>query len=502
MNTCLRKEWCTRTVTFLIATQIMLRVIPLYLLAQHGWAPAWVGPVYAYSEAAATGPTLTIPSDLVVPVGGKIAIPVDYAAAGTAAVATLFSIDLDQRCLAFDATDANRDGIPEAVAFAHLPAHSPSIAYNADDEDGELDFVIADYRTPLEALPAATTLVTITVQAICLPPPTQPLLVAVAFSSRPRASFSDSQGKDIIGNTQNGGVTITAQGQTVTPTAATNTATPTPTATVTATVTATLTPTATGSIFTATATTTPGVGPLPTASATPSATATTTPTPTLIPTAPPTPDSNDRAPEPSNDRLSIDEDQPITFRPLANDVDADGDIVTIVALGQAMLGTLSFVDQETVSYTPAKDIFGTDSFPYFVRDQRGKEATALVTVLINPVNDPPTIAPIGDQRHQVGDLVLLPIATGDVDTPLAALTYAVSVLPPGLRFNPSTQQIQGEVSTGAVGVYPASITVSDGALHATSRFQWTVVVAEAMTQRRFLPFIMNDAVNGQSVSQK
>jgi hypothetical protein len=219
-----------------------------------------------------------------------------------------------------------------------------------------------------------------------------------------------------------------------------------------------------------------------------------TPTATFIPTTVPTPNVTNRAPEPGDDGLITDEDQPITFRPLANDSDADGDAVTLVALGQAILGTLAFVDQETVSYTPAKDAFGTDAFPYFVRDARGKEATASVTVLIRPVNDPPTVAPIGDQRHQVGDQVVLPVAIGDVDTPLSALTYAVRGLPAGLGFNSSSQQITGRVATDAAGSYASSIAVSDGALHATVHFRWTVLATGPTAQQRFLPFVANGAV--------
>lgn len=47
-------------------------------------------------------------------------IDVNLDTAGESIVATAFSIDYDQTCLAFDDTDANGDHVPYALAF-HLP---------------------------------------------------------------------------------------------------------------------------------------------------------------------------------------------------------------------------------------------------------------------------------------------------------------------------------------------------------------------------------------------
>lgn len=43
----------------------------------------------------------------------------------------------------------------------------------------------------------------------------------------------------------------------------------------------------------------------------------------------------------------------------------------------------------TVTYTPAADFNGTDTFTYSVSDGHGGSASAVVTVTVAPANDPP-----------------------------------------------------------------------------------------------------------------
>lgn len=91
-----------------------------------------------------------------------------------------------------------------------------------------------------------------------------------------------------------------------------------------------------------------------------------------------------------NDFPSLLEDQSIIIPVLMNDTDPDGDPLTVSAVTLPLHGA-AFVnpDNMTVTYLPAHDFFGTDTFTYTVSDGRGGYATAQVSVAIVPVNDPP-----------------------------------------------------------------------------------------------------------------
>ncbi|WP_128107313.1 Ig-like domain-containing protein [Mycolicibacterium elephantis] len=64
---------------------------------------------------------------------------------------------------------------------------------------------------------------------------------------------------------------------------------------------------------------------------------------------------------------------------LGNDTDADGDDLSVTAVGPAGNGTVKLTDG-VVTYTPSPDFDGTDSFTYTIGDGRGGSATATVTV--------------------------------------------------------------------------------------------------------------------------
>ncbi len=93
----------------------------------------------------------------------------------------------------------------------------------------------------------------------------------------------------------------------------------------------------------------------------------------------------------SDDALVTDEDVALTIQPetlLANDVDPDGDTLTIKSVQDPTHGSVEMVGGE-ILFTPDPDFNGDASFTYTVDDGNGGEATATVTVVVNPVNDAP-----------------------------------------------------------------------------------------------------------------
>ena len=83
----------------------------------------------------------------------------------------------------------------------------------------------------------------------------------------------------------------------------------------------------------------------------------------------------DQLPDPPTanaDSATTDEDAAVSISPLENDVDIDlDDTFAMVSVGDAEHGSVT-ADVETgaVSYTPAPNYFGEDSFTYTLTDQR------------------------------------------------------------------------------------------------------------------------------------
>ncbi|MGF1642379.1 MAG: Ig-like domain-containing protein [Thiotrichales bacterium] len=95
------------------------------------------------------------------------------------------------------------------------------------------------------------------------------------------------------------------------------------------------------------------------------------------------------APVASFDSASGFENQPLVIDVLANDTDADGDALSVVKLGTPVHGTVALNADGTVTYTPNEDFNGQDHFSYEISDGNGGTSSALVCVVVKPVNDAP-----------------------------------------------------------------------------------------------------------------
>jgi hypothetical protein len=78
-----------------------------------------------------------------------------------------------------------------------------------------------------------------------------------------------------------------------------------------------------------------------------------------------------------------------TFTVLANDTDIDGDTLTITDLSATDNGGTVSVSDSALSYSPALNFFGTESFSYTISDGNGATATASVTVTVVDNNTAP-----------------------------------------------------------------------------------------------------------------
>ncbi|MDQ4145134.1 MAG: Ig-like domain-containing protein [Actinomycetota bacterium] len=94
-----------------------------------------------------------------------------------------------------------------------------------------------------------------------------------------------------------------------------------------------------------------------------------------------------QAPTAKDDVLTTDEDTPGSVNVLSNDVDLDGDPISVISNTNGSNGTVS-CGETTCTYTPNAHFNGTDTFTYRVSDGTGAD-TGTVTVTVNPVEDPP-----------------------------------------------------------------------------------------------------------------
>ncbi|GAA6142841.1 Ig-like domain-containing protein [Hydrogenophaga sp. 5NK40-0174] len=115
------------------------------------------------------------------------------------------------------------------------------------------------------------------------------------------------------------------------------------------------------------------------------------------------------APVATDDTISVVEDQVFTSTVDldANDTDADGDLLTVVAgtFATAQGGSITIASDGSYTYTPPTNFNGTDSVSYTVTDGTDSD-TGTLTISVGPANDPPN--------------ALDDTAATDEDTPLSS----------------------------------------------------------------------------------
>ncbi len=91
------------------------------------------------------------------------------------------------------------------------------------------------------------------------------------------------------------------------------------------------------------------------------------------------------------DAYTLDEDETGTWAVLANDIDSTGawDTAGMWIQSGPANGSASLSPEGLLTYTPAPDWFGTDVLTYVLCDTFGLCDSALVTITVLPVNDPP-----------------------------------------------------------------------------------------------------------------
>ena len=88
------------------------------------------------------------------------------------------------------------------------------------------------------------------------------------------------------------------------------------------------------------------------------------------------------------DSIVVDEDATAVVDPLANDVDVDGDPLTLLSTTPPSHGTLTDHGDGTFTYQPEPEYSGPDSFTYIVSDGT-TSTTGIVTIAVTVIDDAP-----------------------------------------------------------------------------------------------------------------
>lgn len=115
-------------------------------------------------------------------------------------------------------------------------------------------------------------------------------------------------------------------------------------------------------------------------------------------------------PDVLNDSYTTDEDTAVSGDVTDNDTASAGDI-SVTLDTDVTSGTLVLESTGVFTYTPDDDFYGTDSFIYTATDDNGS-ANGTATITVAPINDAPTIDPVGPQDG-------LSLATGTPSGPIA-----------------------------------------------------------------------------------
>ncbi|MCE8009894.1 Ig-like domain-containing protein, partial [Aestuariivita sp.] len=195
------------------------------------------------------------------------------------------------------------------------------------------------------------------------------------------------------------------------------------------------------------------------------------------------------------DTALVDEDSSVNIAVLANDLDVDGDTLTVTGVsaleGSGLNGTLVIEADNTVTFTPTADYFGPSTFQYTISDGKGGTASSIVDITVAPVNDAPTATPAQINRTEEDGVFQIDLAdfVDDID-PGDVLTISNIALAAGATAIPFTATGSVvEIDAAALGVaegdtlftdFTYTVTDDSGAANdsAEGRIQVTVTGAE------------------------
>lgn len=152
-------------------------------------------------------PTLTIPNTPQTITNGKLTVPVQFTGNGNSIASVGFALNYDTSCLSIAATDADSNGIPDAVSG--LPAaFAPSISLNGSNNS--LEVALYDDTQPISTFgDGALFTVQFTVAPACITTDGSTKNVTVGFAASPLPTFGNPAAQDVAGTATGATIALT-----------------------------------------------------------------------------------------------------------------------------------------------------------------------------------------------------------------------------------------------------------------------------------------------------
>ena len=204
----------------------------------------------------------------------------------------------------------------------------------------------------------------------------------------------------------------------------------------------------------------------------------------------------------NNDAATTAEEMALGIDVLANDTDVDNSMSTavLVIVSGPANGTATVEPNGTISYDPAKDFTGQDSFTYQVEDEAGaKSNVATVTINVLPDNDRPVAVDDAATTNE-STAVDIDILKNDYDIDNAIVPSSVAIAAPPAN-GTVTVHVSGQVTytpqVDFVGVDVFSYTIQDEKGLKSLPATVTVTVIEVENKA---PNAVDDAVENSSLT--
>ena len=110
---------------------------------------------------------------------------------------------------------------------------------------------------------------------------------------------------------------------------------------------------------------------------------------------------------------------------LINDVDVDGDPLAVVSVISSINTEVTSTADGTILVAPRPYFFGTGFFDYVVSDGNGGFSTGRVNFEVDPINDPPALAPDRFETD-AGQPICVPIRWSSISTSCSPTTSSAT----------------------------------------------------------------------------
>ncbi len=191
-------------------------------------------------------------------------------------------------------------------------------------------------------------------------------------------------------------------------------------------------------------------------------------------------------PTAADDTAATLENEPVTVDVLANDADADGslDPATVAVADPPANGSAIEEADGRITYAPAVDFTGADTFSYRVGDDDGAVSNVATVTVTVTANEPPNTPPVANDDAATvteGGSVTIPVLANDndADGTLVAATLALQ----GAPGNGSAQAGGGSIvytpAAGFIGTHSCTWTSADDDAATSTAATVTVTVTAA-----------------------